>query len=125
MSYVIDARAAKELRLLGETLLDIDQWYEKQQYEELLVYRYHDAFYKMLELMRGIEFIYDFDWMAYGKTAESFISDEKKLAKADLESLRKLFTAHSRNEALIDGHMAEMIDSGHFYSLVARLLQLI
>ena len=60
-----------------------------------------------------------------GHTAEQLIAKPELLAKADLDTLRKLFTAHSRNESLNDGHMAEMIDEGHLKLAVKRLTELL
>ena len=75
--------------------------------------------------MRATDFIYEFDWMGYAKQADQLVDKPELLEKADLETLRKLFTAHSRNEALKDGHLAEMIDNGHLQNAVARLVALL
>jgi hypothetical protein len=125
MTFQLKPADAARLKKHCVALAEKQTWYEKQQFEELLVYRYVDELYALLETMRGMQFIYEFDWMAFGKKAEQLITDEALLAKADLETLRKLFTAHSRNESLYDGHMANMIDSGHFQKAVMRLSALV
>lgn len=125
MSFQLKAADAVLLKKLCASLADKPIWYEKQQFEELLVFRYDDDIYALLETMRGINFVYEFDWMAFGKKAEQLIADPDLLARADLETLRKLFTAHARNESLFDGHMASMIDSGHFQRAVYQLRTLL
>lgn len=125
MTFQLKAADAARLKKHCAALAEKQPWYEKHHFEELLVYRYDDELYALLETMRGMQFICEFDWMAFGKKAEQLIADEALLAKADLETLRKLFTAHSRNESLYDGHMASMIDSGHFQKAVMRLSALL
>lgn len=121
MTFQLKKSDADALKKLCASLAEKNSWYEKQQFEELVVFRYDDELYALLETMRNINFIYEFDWMAFGKKADQLIADEQFLAKAELETLRKLFTAHSRNESLYDGHMAGMIDSGHLQLAVKQL----
>lgn len=125
MSFALKSSDAGALRALAVNLGRESTWYTKLQLEELEVYQYHDLLYKMMDLMRSTDFIYDFDWMGFGKQADQLIDKPELLEKADLETMRKLFTAHSRNEALNDGHMADMIDKGHFQKAVARLVALL
>jgi hypothetical protein len=125
MSFSIKSADAGQLRAYAVQLMAKETWYEKQQFEELVVFRYDDLLFAMLDLMRSTDFIYEFDWMAFGKQAEQLIAKPELLAKADLDTLRKLFTAHSRNESLNDGHMAEMIDDGHLKLAVKRLTELL
>lgn len=125
MSFALKSSDAGALRALAMNLARESVWYTKLQLEELEVYQYHDLLYKLMDLMRATDFIYEFDWMGFGKQADQLIDKAELLEKTDLETLRKLFTAHSRNEALKDGHMAEMIDNGHLQKAVARLVALL
>lgn len=125
MSFALKSSDAGALRALAVNLIRETSWYTKLQLEELEVHQYHDLLYKLLDLMRATDFIYEFDWMGYGKQADQLVDKPELLEKADLETLRKLFTAHSRNEALKDGHLAEMIDNGHLQKAVARLAALL
>lgn len=105
-------------------VLALEKWYTNEQYEEIELVRYADAFYKLLDEMRIRDFIYDFDWMSWRNDANRIVDQPDLLAKADLISLQRLMTAHSRNEALHDGHLAEMIDSGHMRALFQRIMEL-
>lgn len=125
MSFALKNSDAGALRALAVSLGREEVWYTKLQLEELEVFQYHDLLYKLMDLMRATDFIYEFDWMGFGKQADVLIDKPELLEKADFETLRKLFTAHSRNEALKDGHMAEMIDNGHFQKAVACLVALL
>lgn len=125
MSFSIKSADAGMLRSVAVQLLAVETWYERQQFEELVVFRYHDLLYKLLDLMRQTEVIYEYDWMAFGKQAEQLIAQPALLVQADLATLRKLFTAHSRNESLNDGHLAEMIDQGHLQAAVRQLVALL
>lgn len=125
MSFALKSSDAGALRALAVNLGRESNWYTKLQLEELEVYQYHDLLYKLLDLMRATDFIYEFDWMGFGKQADQLIDKAELLEKADLETLRKLFTAHSRNEALHDGHLAQMINNGHLQKAVARLVELL
>lgn len=125
MSFSIKSADAGKLRAFAVQLTAKEVWYERQTFEELVVFRYDDLLFGMLDLMRNTDFIYEFDWMGFGKQAEQLIAKPELLAKADMETLRKLFTAHSRNESLNDGHMAEMIDDGHLKLAVKRLIELL
>ena len=47
--------------------------------------------------------------------------DPEKVATASLEDVRRLLTLHMRKERFCEGHMAEMIRSGHIVALLRRL----
>jgi hypothetical protein len=125
MSFSIKSSEAGKLRAFAVQLMAKESWYERQQFEELVVFRYDDLLFGMLDAMRNTDFIYEFDWMGFGKQAEQLVAKPELLAVADLETLRKLFTAHSRNESLNDGHLADMIDEGHLKLAVKRLTALL
>ncbi len=119
-----DAATLPELKQYVARVLALTEWYSREQYEEIELIRLADPLYALLDEMRIRDFIYDFDWISWGKEAEKLIEKPELLEKADLIGLQKLMTAHSRNEALRDGHLAEMIDSGHLRLLFQRLMVL-
>lgn len=125
MSFALKSTESGKLRAMAVQLGSKTSWYEQLQFEEIEVYRYDDLLYEMLELMRATGFIYDFDWLAYGKQAEELVANPEGMTKADYETLRKLFTTHSKNEALENGHLARMIDAGHLQLAVKRLIDLL
>ena len=61
-----------------------------------------------------------FDWMSWQDEARAYL-DPEKVATASLEDVRRLLTLHMRKERFCEGHMAEMIRSGHIVALLRRL----
>lgn len=119
-----DKSQLPQLKKQLQAVLDLPVWYTREQYEEIELIRYADALYTLLDEMRVSDFIYDFDWMSWGKEADKLIDNPALLEKANLDSLQRLMTCHSRNESLKDGHLAAMIDQGHLRRLFERLLTL-
>jgi hypothetical protein len=125
VSFALKSADAGQMRALAVGLKNASNWYSKLKLEELEVFQYHHQLYALLDLMRQTDFIYEFDWMGFGKQADALIDQPELLETADLATLRKLFTAHSRNESLKDGHLAAMIDVGHLPLAVNRLIALL
>lgn len=119
-----DAATLPELKQYVARVLALEVWYSREQFEEIELIRLADPLYALLDEMRIRDFIYDFDWISWGKEAEKLIDKPELLEKADLNTLQRLMTAHSRNESLRDGHLAEMIDSGHLRLLFQRIMTL-
>jgi O-acetyl-ADP-ribose deacetylase len=69
-------------------------------------------------------FVIDFNWPKWSEQAKQLVDHPDLLAKADLDSLRKLLTAHVRAERFVSGHLAKMLDSGHIVTILKRLKQL-
>jgi O-acetyl-ADP-ribose deacetylase len=69
-------------------------------------------------------FIHPYDWMAWQEEASRYLNEFDLLKTADLETLRKLFTLHVRRDRFVEGHFAEMIDTGHIRALLHRLKEL-
>lgn len=66
-------------------------------------------------------FIYSFDWSKWQKEAQRYCSDKETLKGADLRTIKKLLTTHIRKERFCEGHLLEMIESGHIVDLLKRL----
>lgn len=124
MTSEFDAATLPELKQFVARVLALDKWYAREQFEEIELIRYADPLYTLLDEMRIRDFIYDFDWINWGKEADKLIDQAELLEKADLATLQRLMTAHSRNESLRDGHLAEMIDNGHLRLLFQRIMAL-
>lgn len=124
MTSEFDAATLPELKQFVARVLALDKWYAREQFEEIELIRYADPLYTLLDEMRIRDFIYDFDWISWGKEADKLIDQAELLEKADLATLQRLMTAHSRNESLRDGHLAEMIDNGHLRLLFQRIMAL-
>jgi Family of unknown function (DUF6508) len=52
------------------------------------------------------------------------MQDPALLAQADLLTLRKLLTAHVRQDRFIEGHLAQMLENGHISAILRRLREL-
>lgn len=66
-------------------------------------------------------FIYEFDWPTWLRSEGRQYLLPGALAEADLETLRKLLTAHVRQDRFCSGHLASILDSGHFVEILRRL----
>jgi hypothetical protein len=72
----------------------------------------------------GFNLVFDYHtWLEssndiHGKTV---LKDLDFLSKADLDTLRKLMTAHIRTERFANGHIASLISSGYMWSFMERL----
>ena len=106
---------------LGKELRKEKEHFEILELEEIKVYQYSIAYEKLLSQLRTGGFLSEFDWLSWGRTATKYLEDDKLIEKAKLPLLRKLFTLHVKTEALKDGHLAEIVSSGHLFKLLDRL----
>lgn len=65
-----------------------------------------------------------FDWMSWGEEAERYQEEPGALETADLLTLRKLLTAHVRADRLSEGHLANVLESGHITDILRRMKQM-
>lgn len=70
------------------------------------------------------EFIVVFDWTAWQEEANHFRLDPAALVQADLLTVCKLLTTHIRADRFVEGHLAQIIESGHLAAILRRLKQL-
>ena len=68
-------------------------------------------------------FVQNFDWPGW-EEAQAYVERPELLASADLETCIKLLTTHVRKERFCDGHLAEMITTGHLLAVLHRLEEL-
>lgn len=66
---------------------------------------------------------HDFDWGSWNE-AEEYVVASDKLNTADIFLVRQLLTTHFRKERFCEGHLNEMISSGHMKHLFRRLKKL-
>jgi hypothetical protein len=64
-----------------------------------------------------------FDWQAWVGEAVR-LQDEAALQQADEETLGKLLTLHIRRDRFFEGHLANMIESGHIAAILRRMREL-
>lgn len=69
-------------------------------------------------------FIIDFDWPKWQDEAKRLHCDREALEKADLETLQKLLTTHTRKDRFCEGHLAAMLREGHVAAILNRLKEI-
>ena len=84
-------------------------------------YSYSDEVLNFIQDLYDNNIIYSFDWPAWQDEAENLYNDPEALASADLETLRKLLTAHVRKDRFSEGHLASVIREGHVVAIMKKL----
>jgi hypothetical protein len=69
-------------------------------------------------------FIRDFDWISWQPTAVRIFKNPGLLQKAQMRTCIKLLTLHIRRERFDDGHLAEMLRTGHITAILRRMSKL-
>ena len=65
-----------------------------------------------------------FDWPAWSDTADSYIGNPDSLLDASADVCFKLLTLHIRADRFTDGHLAQMLESGHITAILKRLREI-
>ncbi len=65
----------------------------------------------------------DFNWPSWQVEAETWF-DPTRVATADVQTIRQLLTTHARKERFCEGHLADVLRSGHLPALLRRLGEL-
>lgn len=79
---------------------------------------------EFVEVLYQHGWVTPFDWPAWREEADRFVASPGLLASADLDVLRKLLTSHVRQDRFCEGHLAEMVRTGHVAALLRRLREL-
>jgi hypothetical protein len=58
------------------------------------------------------------------REGEQLVDHPALLSKANLQTLRKLLTAHVRADRFTEGHLAGMIESGHIAMILKRMAEI-
>lgn len=114
-----------DLRHAAAEILKQDALYEAIDFGDgLIVYQYHDSLLTFHGLSREFDFYPEFDWLAETPFADRLIRHPEDVAQLDLDNLRKVLCIHYKNEAFYPGHLALLIDEGHYHLLLRRLIEL-
>lgn len=65
-----------------------------------------------------------FDWSEFQEEAIGFFENPSRLETVDLETIRKLLTLHVRKDRFCEGHILEMLETGHIQAILRRLAAL-
>jgi hypothetical protein len=68
-------------------------------------------------------FIQPFDWMNW-REGEQLVDHPELLSITNLQTLRKLLTAHVRADRFSEGHLAAMFESGHMVMILERMSEI-
>ena len=69
--------------------------------------------------------LWGFDWMSWDEETLQLIDDPEVLRSADLLTCRKLLTTHVRANRFSEGHLAEVIGSGHVAAVLRQVADLV
>jgi hypothetical protein len=85
---------------------------------------YHRTVYEFTKACYANGFVQPFDWPAWTKEASRYMKDPALVTSARFTTCIKLITASLRYERFCDGHLAEVLVSGHITAILRRLRQL-
>jgi O-acetyl-ADP-ribose deacetylase len=85
---------------------------------------YHPAVYKFMDACYENGMVLSFDWGAWSDEARRYMKDPQLVMSASLDTCLKLITTHLRAERFCDGHLEEVLRSGHITVILRRLQQL-
>jgi O-acetyl-ADP-ribose deacetylase len=84
-------------------------------------YNYSKEFNRFITALYTEKFVISFDWTNWQHEANLFVTTPELLNVADISTIQKLFTSHVRKERFCSGHLAPLIDNGHFLTILHRL----
>ncbi len=64
---------------------------------------------------------FTFNWTEWGTDARRYMDDAGAIATIDVDTARRLITAHLRADRFNEGHLASVIESGHIAAILRRL----
>jgi ADP-ribosyl-[dinitrogen reductase] hydrolase len=73
-----------------------------------------------IETLSGNGFIQPFNWINW-EEGRQLVDNPTLIGKADLQTLRKLLTAHVRADRFTEGHLAAMFESRHISMILMRM----
>ncbi len=82
---------------------------------------HHPDLHTSINTMSETGFIAPFDWSAEFSDRLDDLTDDDLIKNADLETLRKLFTAHVRLNRFRQGYLDEIIKQGKWALMLSRL----
>ena len=91
---------------------------------EMPYFAYSPAVQQFIASLYAQGLIVKFDWGAWRETANALMQDPALLSQAGLFTLRRLLTAHVRQDRFIEGHLAQMLANGHITAILRRLQQI-
>lgn len=87
-------------------------------------YSYHPDFEAFIDALYAQSIVLSFDWLAWQDEAKRYRTDTAALHSADVLTVRKLLTAHTRADRFVEGHLAAIFAEGHLTAILQRLRQI-
>jgi hypothetical protein len=84
---------------------------------------YHPAVHEFMLACYEGGLVLSFDWGAWADEVRRYMRDPLLVASASLVTCIKLLTAHLRAERFCDGHLQNVLRSGHVVAILQRLQQ--
>jgi hypothetical protein len=95
------------------------EWHQPE--DQFPFYSVSDEVLDFLDVLDRHHFIFPFDWPRWQAEGEAYVSDPDALERADLQTLRKLLTMHTRIDRFNEGYLAHIFESGHITAILRRL----
>jgi hypothetical protein len=86
---------------------------------------YHPEVCKFMDACYENGMVLSFDWGAWSDEAHGYMKDPRLVTCASLNTCMNLLTIHLRAERFCDGHLAEVLRSGHIIAILRRLQQFV
>jgi hypothetical protein len=82
---------------------------------------YHPAVGQFMRACYENGLVLSFDWGAWADETHKYMKDPELITAASLRTCMKLLTTHLRAERFCDGHLEEVLRSGHIATVLRRL----
>lgn len=79
---------------------------------------------KFISALEKHGWVVRFDWPAWLEESGFDIHSKEVLKEANLETIRKVITAHVRGDRFCEGHLLTMLEDGYFTALLKRIEQI-
>jgi hypothetical protein len=83
-------------------------------------YEYNREILLFIETLNAASVVFDFAWGPWQPQALRYWEEPARLDRARLLTLRKLLTLHLRKDRFVEGHLAQMLESGHITAILRR-----
>lgn len=98
--------------------------YRRQDSNSIDPYDYGPELRRWWSSLEQGSFPLRFDWPQWLGEAQALEREPKRLAQADLLTLRKLMTYYLRTERFTSGTLAQIVDNGQLLRILRRLAEL-
>jgi len=115
------------LPLFKSNGFETGKWHTSRNNDEndltLPCYEYSELVGKFIQTLYDEGFIYPFDWSKWNYGIKLSQNNEL-MQKANLLNLRKLVTAHVRQDRFCEGHLASLLENGIIVKILERIQQI-